>query len=310
MSSFRKFIFLNNSSLAILYTSFYFFLISHHLLQAAKPCSELPFEVVAEGFKFPEGPAFDSEGNLYVVAYREFSEIGIIKPDGTVEAFMDLGSEGAPNGMAFSPDGRIFACEYEGDRIVSIDLATKEISTVVDSFNGKPLSDPNDIFLCENGDIYFTDPYREDATTGGRVFVYSQKEKKLYLLVDGLAFPNGLTVSRDRKTLYVAQTVRRNVTAYPLSEDGHSVEPGREIFLMAGGNGPDGIEEDENGNLYVTHYGAGRVYLISPEGILLGCAMGFGKNVTNVEIHGEWLYITEPEKGQVLRIRRELFTAP
>ena len=280
------------------------------VVQAAKPCSELPFEVLAEGFKFPEGPAFDSEGNLYVVAYRRFSEIGIIKPDGTVEAFMDLGSEGAPNGMAFSPDGRIFACEYEGDRIISIDLATKKISTVVDSFNGKPLSDPNDIFLCENGDIYFTDPYREDATTGGRVFVFSQKEKKLYLLVDGLAFPNGLTVSRDRKTLYVAQTVRRNVTAYPLSEDGYSVGPGREIFLMEGGNGPDGIEEDENGNLYVTHYGAGRVYLISPEGILLGCAMGFGKNVTNVEIHGEWLYITEPEKGQVLRIRRELFTAP
>jgi len=276
---------------------------------AAGPCSELPFEVVAEGFKFPEGPAFDSEGNLYVVAFRENSEIGVIKADGTLEAFLDLGSEGAPNGMAFSPDGKIFACEYEGDRIVSIDLASKKITTVVDSYKGRPLNDPNDIFLCANGDIYFTDPYRVDATTGGRVFVYSQKEKKLYLLAGGLAFPNGLTVSRDMKTLYVAQTVRRNVTAYPLSKDGHSAGEGHEIFLMAGGNGPDGIEEDENGNLYVTHYGAGRVYLISPEGKLLGCAAGFGANVTNVQIHGEWLYITEAEKGQVLRIRRKLFTS-
>ena len=38
------------------------------VVQAAKPCSDVPFEVVAEEFKFPEGPAFDSEGNLYVVA--------------------------------------------------------------------------------------------------------------------------------------------------------------------------------------------------------------------------------------------------
>lgn len=276
--------------------------------QAAKPCKELPFEVVGENFEFPEGPAFDDKRNLYVVAYRRASEIGVIRPDGTVEPFMDLAEEGAPNGMAFSPDGRLFACEYIGDRIVSIDLATKKVTTVVDSYQGEKLNDPNDIFLCANGDIYFTDPYRKDATSGGRVFVYSQKEKKLYLLVEGLAFPNGLTVSRDMKTLYVAQTVRRNVTAYPLSADGHSVVgPGKEIFLMEGGEGPDGIEEDEKGNLFITHYGAGRVYLVSPGGELIGCACGFGTDVTNVQIHGEWLYITEPQKGQVLRIKRELF---
>ncbi|MBN2290009.1 MAG: SMP-30/gluconolactonase/LRE family protein, partial [Candidatus Glassbacteria bacterium] len=149
------------------------FLLSYSFsAQAAKPCKELPFEVVAEGFKFPEGPAFDAEGNLYVVAYREYSEIGVIRADGTVGPFFDLGSEGAPNGMAFSSDGRLFACEYEGDRIVAIDLAAKKVSTVVDSYQGKPLNDPNDIFLCANGDLYFTDPYREDATGGGRVFVY------------------------------------------------------------------------------------------------------------------------------------------
>ncbi len=278
-------------------------------LAAQRKCSEFPCEVVTEGWKFPEGPAFDNKGNLYAVAYKKFADIGRVTPEGKTEIFMDLEAlgQGAANGMEFSPDGRLFACEYEGKRIISIDLKTRKVTTVADSYNGKPLNEVNDIYLHQSGDIYFTDPYRVDATTGGRVFVYSQKEKKLYLLVDGLAFPNGLTVSKDKKTLYVAQTVRRNVTAYPLSENGHKAGPGREIFLMAGGNGPDGIELDDKGNLFITHYGGGNLYYVSPEGELLACATGFGANLTNVQIRGEWIYVTETERGHIVRIKREHF---
>ncbi|HUU29759.1 MAG TPA: SMP-30/gluconolactonase/LRE family protein [archaeon] len=281
-------------------------------LGAAQPCDSLPFEIVAEGFKFPEGPTFDSAGNLYVVAYRKSGDIGVIRPNGKVEVFLDLEAmgEGAANGMAYSPDGRIFACEYEGRRIISIDLATRKVSTVVDNYKGQPLNRPNDIFLCDNGDIYFTDPNRVDETRGGRVFVYSQDEKKLYLLLDGLAFPNGLAVSADRRTLYVAQTVRRNVTAYPLYENGHAAGEGWEVFLMSGGEGPDGIELDEAGNLYIAHYGSGKVYLVEPEGTLLCCVTGFGRDTANLQIHGEWLYITDAKDGRVVRIKRMYFTAP
>jgi len=279
-------------------------------LAAQRKCSEFPYEVVTEGWKFPEGPAFDTAGNLYSVAYKKFADIGRVTPGGKTEVFMDLEAlgQGAANGMAFSPDGRLFACEYEGRRIISIDLKTREVKTVVDSYEGKPLNEVNDIFLHHSGDIYFTDPYRQDdATTGGRVFVYSQQEKKLYLLVDGLAFPNGLTVSKDKKTLYVAQTVRRSVTAYPLSDNGHKAGPGKEVFLMSGGNGPDGIELDEKGNLFITHYGGGNLYYVSPQGKLLACTSGFGLNLTNVQIHGDWIYVTETERGHIVRIRREHF---
>jgi gluconolactonase len=271
------------------------------------PCREMPFEVVSRGFKFPEGPSFDDKGNLYVVDYKRIGDIGVIRPDGSTEVFLDLGASEA-NGMAFSPDGRLIACDDAKRQIISIDLKTKAVTVLVNSYEGRPLNPPNDIFLCANGDFYFTDPNREDETQGGRVFVYSQTQKKLFLLLDNLAYPNGLTVSPDRKTLYVASTVRRTVTAYPLTGDGHKAGPGREIFLMSGGNGPDGIELDEAGNLYVTHYGAARVYYITPQGRLISCATGFGTDVTNVQIRGEWLYITEAQKGEVLRIRRSEFT--
>jgi len=282
-------------------------------LWADKPCTTADFEVFSEGFKFPEGPAFDAAGNLYVVAYQKESDIARIAPDGKTTVFLDLGAvkEGAANGMAFNPaDGKLYACEYEGKRIIAIDLASKKVETVVDSYRGKPLNEVNDIFLAANGDLYFSDPNREDETTGGRVLCCSIADKKIYLLAEGLAFPNGLTVSRDMKTLYVAQTVRRNVTAYPLTDNGHKAGPGKEIFLMSGGNGPDGIEEDERGNLFITHYGGGRLYYVSPQGKLLGCAGGFGANLTNVQANGDWVYITEAEKGQVLRVKRSHFMAP
>jgi sugar lactone lactonase YvrE len=281
-------------------------------LNAARPCAEASYEVFSSGFTFPEGPAFDNDGNLYVVIYKREGDIGIIKPDGTTEVFVDLLSQGQGkvNGMAYSSrENALYACEYEGKRIVRIDIATKAISNVVDSYDGQPLNEVNDICLAANGDLYFTDPNRDDETQGGRVFCFSLSEKKLYKLVEGLAFPNGLTVSPDSRTLYVGQTVRRNVTAWPLAADGHSVTgAGREVFLMTGGEGPDGIETDKLGNLFISHYGGGKLYYVSPDGELLGCATGFGKNLTNVEAHDGWLYATDAERGEVIRVPLEHFT--
>lgn len=279
---------------------------------AARPCTEADYQVFSSGFSFPEGPAFDSEGNLYVVIYKREGDIARIKPDGETEVFIDLLSlgEGKANGMTYHPgQDALYACEYDGKRIIRIDLKTKKVTTVADSYEGKPLNSVNDIFLAANGELYFSDPYRDDETTGGRVFCYSLAEGKLYKLLDGLAFPNGLTVSPDLRTLYVAQTVRRNVTAWTLSDNGHAVAgEGREVFLMTGGNGPDGIETDSKGNLFISHYGGGKLYYVSPGGELLGCASGFGANLTNVEARGDWVYITDAERGEVVRVPLSHFT--
>ena len=269
------------------------------------PCRVMPFEVYAEGFKFPEGPSFDPEGNLYVVDYKRVGDIGVIHPDGTAEVWLDLGKSEA-NGMAYSPDGRLIACDDAQKRIISIDMKTKKISVVVDNYS-EPSHRPNDIVLASNGDIYFTDPNREDESIGGRVLCYSQSEKKLYVMADSLPYPNGLNVSPDRSTLYVACTVGHEIIRYPLTDNGHKAGPGKVIFRMEGGAGPDGIELDEKGNLYVSHYGMARVYYITTEGRLISCATGFGTDVTNVQIRGEWVYITEAQKGQVLRIKRSEF---
>ena len=266
------------------------------------------YEVVAEGFSFPEGPAFDPSGNLYVVNYLRIGDIARITPEGEVSMFLDLNPDGEANGMAIGTDGRrIIACDDLGRRIISIDLESREVTAVVDNYNGQSFNNVNDLALMDNGDIYFTDPYKEDTSIGGRVFVYSQALGKLYLLAENLAFPNGIAVTPDRKTLYVASTVGRCVIAYPLSDEGYAAGEGRQFFLMSSGTGPDGIELDSEGNLYVTHYGAGKVYKVSPQGRILSCIGDFGYNPTNLEIRGDLLYITEAQKKRVVRVGLDQF---
>jgi len=266
------------------------------------------YEVVATGFSFPEGPAFDSTGNLYVVNYKRIGDIARITPQGEVSVFLDLNPDGEANGMAVGAGGRsIIACDDLGRRMISIDLESLEVSAIVDNFDGQSFNNVNDLALMENGDIYFTDPYKVDTSIGGRVFLYSQALEKLYLLAENLAFPNGIEVTPDQQTLYVASTVGKCIYSYPLSDEGHSAGEGRVFFRMVSGNGPDGIELDSAGNLYVTHYGAGRVYKVSPQGRLLACIGGFGNNPTNLEIRQGMLYITEAQYKRVVRVSLEEF---
>ncbi len=282
-------------------------LLSASLLPAQDSCRVGNFAVLAGEFKFPEGPAFDSQGNLYVVDYKRVGDIGVIHPDGTVEQWLDLGASEA-NGMVYSPDGRLLCCDDALRRIIAVDLKTKKITPVIEAF-GDSLHRPNDIALAPNGDIYFTNPNRKDESVGGDVYCYSQSQKKLYHLLDSLPYPNGLTVNPERTELFVALTVGHKIIRCPLSEDGHKAGPVSEIFSLTGGAGPDGIELDEHGNIYVAHYGMSKVYYITAQGKLLGCLTGLGTDVTNVQVRGEWLYVTEAQRGQVLRIKRSEFLA-
>ena len=266
------------------------------------------YEVVAGGFSFPEGPAFDTSGNLYVVNYLQIGDIARITPEGEVSVFLDLNPDGEANGMVLGTDGgNIIACDDLGRRIISIDLESRDVTAVVDNYNGQSFNNVNDLALAENGDIYFTDPYKEDTSIGGRVFVYSQASGTLFLLAENLAFPNGIAVTPDQKTLFVASTVGKCVIAYPLGDEGHSAGEGGIFFRMASGTGPDGIELDSEDNLYVTHYGAGRVYKVNPQGRLLACIGGFGASPTNLEIRGDFLYITEAQQKRVVRVGLDQF---
>jgi len=121
-------------------------------------------------------------------------------------------------------DGSLLICEQSGQRISKLD-ASGNSTTVVDSYNGKPLKGPNDIWVHPNGSMYFTDPrYRYPKgplpQSGTYVFRIAPDHKSLEPVILDLPKPNGIIGTEDGRTLYVSNTERRKICKDEINPDG------------------------------------------------------------------------------------------
>ena len=196
------------------------------------------WQLVAEGFKFTEGPTTNPKGEVF---FTDIPNDRIHKIDraGQVSVFVE--HSGGANGLMFGPDGRLYACQNGRKRIVAYDEAGQErvLAEGVDS---------NDLCLAHDGSIYFTDPPHKQVwliAPGG--------EKRV---VDaGLAFPNGVRLTPDQSQLLVADTRGQFVYSYQVLPDGSLTNraPYFHLHLPDGGtdSGADGMTFDTLGRLYV-----------------------------------------------------------
>lgn len=256
-------------------------------------------DLFATGFKFPEGPTFDREGNLLVVDV-DTGDILRISPKGRVETFVNTG--GAPNGAKFHANGDLYVADRErGILAVSPDGA---IRAVIDQYQDKPFNGPNDLLFDSKGNLFFTDPHGSSAENPfGCVYRFSSSGE-LTRLASGLAFPNGLVMSKDERFLFVADTRKNRILRYVLDPPVRSY-----IFSqLSGGWGPDGIAFDVVGNLYVAHYGGGEVLVLNPKGEVAERVSIKGGFPTNVAFGGpdhRTVYVTEVETGSVYRFKAD-----
>jgi sugar lactone lactonase YvrE len=197
-----------------------------------------PWQLVAEGLRYAEGLAVDSEGAVY------FADSGagrIYKLEQGRARVITRQSEGA-KGLAFGPDGRLFACQAGKRRVVAYGTDGKE-SVVADGV------DPNDIVINRDGGLYFTDSLRQ------RVW-YVDPAGVARVVDEGLAFPNGLVFWPDRGTLVVADTRGDHLSAYRVERNGdiafrQSYYPLRSLPGRID-SGADGLAVDSAGRLYAT----------------------------------------------------------
>jgi gluconolactonase len=273
---------------------------------------EPPYQVskVAEGFKFPEGPACDGRGNVYVSncdadpgIVSKVDEVGnsSVAFTGSARTFLKT------NGITAHQSGSIFACDFGKKAIVEL-RPDGSASTYADNYQGVPFRGPNDLAFDPNGNLYFTDPAGSSKQAPvGRVYRVD-KLKNVTLVAQGLAFPNGIAFSADGKTLFVAESQKYQVLKYPVKMDGSLGE--KSVFCtLPEEKDPDGMNFDSAGNLWVAQFGAGAVREFDPSGKLIRSIEMPGKKVTNVEFGGKdmkTLYITEVETGGLYRIRTEV----
>ncbi|MCC9655816.1 SMP-30/gluconolactonase/LRE family protein [Rhodopirellula sp. JC737] len=286
-------------------------------------------EVLASGFTWTEGPVWvpaKKDGDEGALLFSDIPRNSIFKwtESGGVELFLKpsgytgntyYGLEPGSNGLMLDAKGRLVMCEH-GDRRVSVLTVDGGKQTLVDNYQGKRLNSPNDLVFDKNGNLFFTDPpyglperaedKRRELDFCGVYRVTPSGDTTL--LTDSIARPNGIGLSPDEQTLYVAQSDPQNPVwmAFPLKSNGTLGEGrvlGNASDAMKQFPGlPDGMAIHSDGTLFAS--GPGGIYVMTPEGKRLGRIITGGRtsNCTFDSDEG-WLYMTADDKLCRIQLR-------
>jgi len=247
-----------------------------------------------------EGPACDKDGNLYAVNYERQHTIGKVTPDGKCSVFLELPNGSIGNGIRFNSKGDMLIADYTNHNILKVDMKTLNISVYA---HEPTMNQPNDIAIGANDIVYASDPNWSKST--GQIWRIDT-DGKVTLLETNMGTTNGIEVSPDEKTLYVNESVQRNIWAYDLSPKGEISN--KRLLIQFPDFGLDGMRCDVDGNLYVTRYGKGTVAKISPKGEVLLEVQLTGKSCSNVAFGGKdgrTCYVTIADRGNVEYFRTD-----
>jgi gluconolactonase len=260
---------------------------------------------------FLEGPSFDRAGNLYCVDIY-YGRIFRIDAQGNFEVVTQY--DGRPNGLKIDRDGRIFIADHTKG-LLTLDPASGKVSTVLNEAYGEPFKGLNDLIFSTDGDLYFTDQGSSGMhDPSGRVFCL-RTDGRLDMLLDNVPSPNGLALSPDEKTLYVAATRSNTIWNVPLAQFQHGIVKRVGIFVhLNGGTGPDGLAVSAQGHVLVAHVGFGAVWVFDNRGVpVLRIDSPTQHAVTNMAFGGKdnrSLFITESGSGSILKTELPFAGAP
>ncbi len=274
-------------------------------------------EVIAEGFTWSEGCVWIPQEQCLLfsdvprnIIYKWTDVHGLeqfLKPAGYTGTQPRKGGKGT-NGLAVDHQGKLLLCR-QGDREVarlasSYRQPLPVFESLATKWEGKRLNSPNDLTADGAGNIYFTDPPYglNRAEPNARELNFSGVYKidtkgQLQLLTKSLETPNGIAVSPDDKTLYVANSNPPKWMAYDLAPDG-TLSNERVLFdaqrlyeESVSKQAPDGMVVNRQGIIFAT--GPDGVIVLSPEGKHLG-TIRTNKRTSNCDLNEDQtvLYVT------------------
>ncbi|MEF7616731.1 SMP-30/gluconolactonase/LRE family protein [Aquincola sp. MAHUQ-54] len=250
---------------------------------------------VATGLRFPEGPIALPDGSIVLVEI-EGQHLTRVQPDGTIERIVHL--PGGPNGAAIGPDGLCYVCnnggfdwhesaehgtrpigqarEYSGGRIERVDLRTGRAEVLYEASDTGRLRGPNDLVFDRQGGFWFTDLGKTRAREVDRGSVcYAKADGSMIReVIFPMWTPNGVGLSPDEKTLYVAETFTGRVWAFDITAPGeiakqpwpHSPNGGRLLAGLPGYQLFDSLAVDGEGHVCVATLANGGITVIPPDG--------------------------------------------
>jgi gluconolactonase len=224
---------------------------------------------VGTGFVFTEGPLWHPDGFFYFVDVRASLLYRLTLGDKPQVVRKTDGG----NGTTFDLQGRLIMCEGDGRRVTRT-APDGSVTTLIDRFEGKRLNRPNDVICARDGALLFTDPSLRVPFAEREVehaAVYRIAPDGAVREVAPFEYPNGLALSPDERTLYVANTRwTKYIHAIELDAAGTMVR--RRIFADMSSDGtngvPDGMKVDAAGRVFCT--GTGGVWVFAPDGSRIG----------------------------------------
>lgn len=218
-----------------------------------------------------QGATADPDGNL-VFTERTANKIWKLDKDGSFSSY--ISDTNATNSFLFDRKGRVIAVERMPSQV---GVLAPSRSTLVDKFDGHVFGNLNDLALDRNGGVYFSDDRGIPAEGVKPAVYYLRPDGKVSKVAEDFAFPNGMILSKDGKTLYVDDTQTDAIRAFDVKSDGSAVNERTFVSITEGlkkndagvmASGADGMTIDNAGRLYVAANSGVQIY--SPEGKYIG----------------------------------------
>ena len=247
-------------------------------------------ERVVTGFHFLNGPAWSPDDTLLFSDTPTDRQLRYTPGKSAPTEVASMA--GGISATTFDTKGNMYVAEPRARRIVRTDRKGK-METVAERFEGKRLNAPNDLVVRRDGNLYFTDPafgVQQDSVELGFYGVFRVTPKgELSALARWRTRPNGIALSENGRTLYVADSDAQTVHAFDLDKDGAASNDRVVISKIAGA--PGGVRTDEDGNIYVA---ARDVLVYSPTGELLRTIhlAEQPSNLTFGDVNFQTLYVT------------------
>jgi gluconolactonase len=222
-----------------------------------------------------EGPAAAPDGSIYFTDMPFGEGHGMIlrfdPKTNTTSVFTDRAFKS--NGLAFDLEGNLLCCDGAdggGRCLRRWNLRTGQSAVIADRYAGKRFNSPNDLCVDCKGRVYFTDPRyggTEPRELPHEAVYRLEKDGTVIKITDEVEKPNGLALSPDQRTLYLAdhnnggnrlspsdpepKRGAMKVYAFPLNEQGLVSGSRKTLIDFGKENGCDGMRVDAEGNLYL-----------------------------------------------------------
>ena len=253
----------------------------------------MELRTLATGLQFPEGPVALADGSVVLVEIAD-GALTRIAADGSKTVVARPG--GGPNGAAVGPDSKCYlannggfewhrenghirpltqANDYSGGRLERVDLKTGAVEVLYRARGEVPLKGPNDLVIDKAGGIYFTDLGKRRARDMdiGAIYYAAPDGSRIVEVAHPLVTPNGIGLSPDERTLYVAETEAARLWAFPIDSPGvvkkekwPSPHGGRLVAGMGGYQRFDSLAMQADGRICVATLINGGITVISPDG--------------------------------------------